>query len=96
MTDQKHLENEKYFNYQSSVLTIDVIYTHKIKFRTAMAQATFSKKILFTRRLDLNLRNKPTKCYNFSIALCDFETWILRELDQNYLYKVSKCYAVEG
>jgi hypothetical protein len=85
MIDQKHIENEKYFNYQDSVLTNDAIYTREIKSRTVMSQAAFSKKFLFTRRLDLNLRTKPTKRYNFSIALCDFESWILRKLDQNYL-----------
>jgi len=52
MIDQKHMENEKYFNYQNSVLTNDAIYAREIKSRTAMAQAAFSKKILFTRRLD--------------------------------------------
>lgn len=38
----------------------------------------------FTRKLDLNLRNEPLKCYNFSIGLCGDEILILRKLDQNY------------
>jgi len=60
-----------------------------------MTKAAFNKTILFVRRVNLNLRNKPTKCYNFSIALCDFETWVLWKLDQNYLESLLKCDAGE-
>ena len=34
-----------------------------------MAKAAFNKKILFTSKLDLNLRKKLVMCYIWSIAL---------------------------
>jgi len=51
-----------------------------------MAKTAFSKKkTLFTSKLDLNLRKKLIKCYNWSMALYDAETWTLRAADQKYL-----------
>jgi hypothetical protein len=51
-----------------------------------MAQATFNKKkTLFTRKLDLNLRQKLVKCYIWSIAVYGAETWTLRKVEQKYL-----------
>jgi hypothetical protein len=42
----------------------------------AMAKAAFNKKrILFTNKLDLNLRKKLVKCYIWSIGLCGAGTW---------------------
>jgi hypothetical protein len=35
--------------------------------------------------LDFELRKKPVKCYNWSIAFCGAETWSLGEVDQKYL-----------
>ena len=45
----------------------------------------FSKKTLFTSKLDLNLRKKLIKCYIWSMALYGAETWTLRTADQKYL-----------
>jgi hypothetical protein len=60
--------------------------THEIKSRMAMAKAAFyKKKILFTSKLDLNLRKKLVKCYIWSTALYGAETWTLRKTDQEYL-----------
>jgi hypothetical protein len=40
-----------------------------------MAEAAFNrKKIIFTRKLDLNLRKKLLKCYAWSTDLDDAET----------------------
>jgi len=40
-----------------------------------MAKVAFSKKqVLFTSKLDFNLRKKLLKCYIRSIALCGVET----------------------
>jgi len=51
-----------------------------------MAKAAFNmKKVLFTSKLDLNLRKILTKCYILSIALCDAETWTIQKVDQKYL-----------
>jgi len=51
-----------------------------------MAKAAFSKKrTLFTSTLDLELRKKLLKCYVWSIALYDAETWTLRAMDQKHL-----------
>jgi len=60
--------------------------TREIKSRISVAKAAFSKKNnLFTRKLDLNLRQKLIKCYIWSMALYGAETWTLRAADQKYL-----------
>jgi hypothetical protein len=51
-----------------------------------MTKAAFDKKsTLFTNRLDLNLMKKLVKCYIWSVALYDAETWTLQKVDQKYL-----------
>jgi hypothetical protein len=51
-------------------------YTCEIKSRIAMAEAAFNKKTtLFTSKIDVELRKKLVKCYIWSIALYDAETW---------------------
>jgi hypothetical protein len=42
-----------------------------------MAKDTSNKKILFTSKLDLNLRKKLVICYTWSTALYGAEAWIL-------------------
>jgi hypothetical protein len=69
--------------------------TGEIKSRTAMAKAAFNKKMaLFTGTLDLKLRKKLVKCYNWSIALYGAAIWTIRAVDQKHL-KSFKC-AGEG
>jgi hypothetical protein len=56
--------------------------TREVKSRIAVIKATLNKKKnLFTRILDLNLRKKLVKCYNWSKALYGAETWTLRKVD---------------
>jgi len=51
-----------------------------------MAKAAFGKKkTIFTSKLGLHLRKKLIKCYMWSTALYDAETWTLRKVDQKYL-----------
>jgi len=51
-----------------------------------LAKAAFNKKrTLFTSTLDLELRKKLVKCYNWSIALYGAETWTLQAVDQKHL-----------
>jgi len=50
-----------------------------------VAQAAFNKKILFTSKLDLNLRKNLVMCYIWSIATYGAETWTLWKADQKYL-----------
>ena len=51
-----------------------------------MAKAAFNKKrVLFTGTLDLKLKKKLVKCYIWSIALYDAETWTLRAVNQKHL-----------
>jgi len=51
-----------------------------------MAKAAFNKKrVLFISKLDLELKKKLVKCYNWSIALYGAETWTLRAVDQKHL-----------
>jgi hypothetical protein len=50
--------------------------TCEIKSRIAMTKATFKKKkVLFTSKLDLNLRMKLAKSYTWSIALYGAAMW---------------------
>jgi hypothetical protein len=51
----------------------------------AMAQAIFNKKVFFTSKLGLNLRNKLLKCYIWSTTLYCAETWTLKKVDQKCL-----------
>jgi hypothetical protein len=68
------------------MLTNDERYTCEIKSRIDMVKAAFNKKkTLFTSTLDLNLMKKLVKCYIWTIALYDAETWTLRAADQKYL-----------
>jgi hypothetical protein len=60
----------------------DKRYTREIESRIAMAKAAFNrKKILFTTKLDLNLRKTLDKCSIWSVALYGAETWKLRKID---------------
>jgi hypothetical protein len=49
------------------------------------AQIFNKKMILFTSKLDLNLRKKLVKCCIWSVALYGAETWTHRKVDQKYL-----------
>jgi hypothetical protein len=84
--DQKQIENVESFKYLGSILTNDGKCTCAIKCRIAMVKAAFNKKrTLFTSTLDLALRKKLVKCYDWSIALYGAEIWTLRAVDQKHL-----------
>jgi len=52
-----------------------------------MANATLNmNKVPFTRKVNLNLRQKLLKCYIGSTALCGAEKWIMRKLDKKLLH----------
>jgi len=62
--DQKHPENVVCVNYLGSITTIDARYTREIESSIAIAKVAFSKtNNHFTRKLDLNMRNKIVNCY---------------------------------
>ena len=72
--------------YDDSMITNDATCTREIKLRITMERAAFSKKkVLFTRKLDFNLKKKLAGCYVWSTALYGAETWTLRKVDQKYL-----------
>lgn len=56
--NKKQQQNVEYFIYGCSVITKDARWTREIKSGIALAKTTFYKKTLFTRELELNLRNK--------------------------------------
>jgi hypothetical protein len=57
-----------------------------IKSRIVMEEAAFNNKsALFTSKMDLELRNKPVKCYIWGIAIYGAETGTLRAVDQKHL-----------
>jgi hypothetical protein len=45
-----------------------------------MAKVAFNMRALFTSTLDLELRKKLVKCYIWSIALYNTETWTRKVL----------------
>jgi hypothetical protein len=70
------------------MITNDARCTSEIKSRIALVKATFDKKkVLFTSKLDLNLRMKLVKSYTWSIALYGAEAWALWTVDQKILIK---------
>jgi hypothetical protein len=85
MAVKKQLENVEYFSYFGSIVTNDARCTYEIKSRTAMVKAPFTKKTLFSSKLDLNLRKKLVKCYIWNTALYGAESWTLQKVDQKYL-----------
>ena len=59
MIGQKQPENREHFVYSGSMKTNDARCTREIKSRIAVAKAAFNKKkMIFTSKLDLNLRKK--------------------------------------
>ena len=47
-------------------------------------KSRIQQKILFTSKLDLNLRKELLKCYIWSIALYGVDNWTPRKVDQKY------------
>jgi hypothetical protein len=62
-----------------------MIPNDEIKSSIAIVKAAFSKMILFTSQLDLNLRNVLVKCYIWGMAFYGAENYTLRQVDQKYL-----------
>ena len=73
--DQEQLQNVEYLNLLGSTITSDASCTRDIKSTFAMVDVAFSKKkILFTRKLNLNLRHKLVKCCIWSTDFYGAET----------------------
>jgi hypothetical protein len=59
----KKSENVEYFKYFCRMITNDARGTHEIEFKVAIAKATFNKKRnLFSRKMELNVREKLATC----------------------------------
>jgi len=67
------------------MITNDARCSCDFKCRTALAKAARNKKIVFTSKVQLNLRKKPVKCQIWSTALYGAETWTRREVGQKFL-----------
>jgi hypothetical protein len=86
MRDQKQLKNVEYYNYFSSMITSDARCTCEIKPSIVVATAAFkTKQILFTSKLELNLKDKLLNFYICSITVHCAEKWTLRKLAQKYV-----------
>jgi hypothetical protein len=86
MTDLKQLESVEYFNCFGSTITNDARCTCEIESGVSRAKIAINKKkALFTRKLDLNLRNKPVNRYIWSATLYGVENWKFLKLDKKYL-----------
>ena len=71
MTDQKQLDNVKYFNYLGSMITNDARCTHEIKSRIVMAKAAFTKET-FHQQFGLKFKEETKEMQHLehSIAQC--------------------------
>jgi hypothetical protein len=59
----KKSENVEYCKYFGSMITNDARGTHEIEFKVAIAKAAFKKeKNIFSRKLELNVREKLVTC----------------------------------
>jgi hypothetical protein len=86
MVHQTQLEVAEYFNNFCSLLTSGARWTSEIKSRIIMAKESFNKKkVLFTSKLDLNLRKKQAKYYFRSTSYYGAETCTIRKVDQNLI-----------
>jgi hypothetical protein len=73
------------------MLTNDGSCTCEIKSRNAVAKAAFNKMRAVFSKMDLELRKKLVKCYIWSIALYNAETWTLRAVDQKHQESFEMC-----
>jgi hypothetical protein len=74
------------------MVTSDASYTREIKPTIALAHTVFTKKEMhFTNKLDLNLMNKPLKCYIWMITLCSAGSLTFWKVDEKYLESSEMC-----
>ena len=71
--------------YLGTMITNDARCTCEKKSRIGMVKAAFNKNNNILQANYLNLRNKPVKCYIWSISFYDAETSTLRKIDHKYL-----------
>ena len=62
MIDQQQLQNMKYFNYLSCIITSDANVHVKLNPGLPWQKQHSTERRLFTSKLDSNLRNKLVKC----------------------------------
>jgi hypothetical protein len=74
ITDQKQLE--VWSNSDVWVALAQIVQDVHVKLNPGLPRQKqlSTTRRLFTSRLDLNLRNKPVKCYIWSVALYGVET----------------------
>ena len=86
MIEQEQLKNVEYLTWPGNMTTSYESCTRDTKSTIALVELAFNKKkILFTRKLNLNLRQKLVKCYIWSSDFYGAETWTLRKVDKKYL-----------
>ena len=89
--NNRELKEADHFKYPGSVLTRNGYWTREIKMRIALAKEEFNRKIsILTTKLHIELRMKVFRCFVWSIAVYDSETWTLRKFGQKYLESL-KC-----
>ena len=81
----------EFYNYLGNTITNDARRTREMKSRIAVAKAALNnKKVPFTSKLNLNVRNKLVKCYIWGMALTGAEKRTLRKVGQKYLESFEK------
>ena len=90
MIDIKQLQSMEYLKWLGNMIIVDARCTGNVKSTTDMVEVAFNKKkILFIRKLNLNLRKKLVKCCIWSTDFYSAETWTLRKVDKIYSYQES-------
>ena len=80
-TLQIEVNNRELKKYLGSGLTRDVYCTREIKIRIAIVKEAFNRKMsLLTSKLNVELKKNLVRCYVWSIALYDSETWTLKKI----------------
>jgi hypothetical protein len=58
---------------------------HVTLYPDGLGKSSINMKIIFTSKLDLNLRKRLVECYMWSIALCGAGILTVLKVDQKYL-----------
>jgi hypothetical protein len=85
MIDKRQLQIVEYLNWLGNMMTSDARCKQVIKSTISMVQIAFNKKkILFTRKLNFNIKQKLVICCIWSTGFYGAETRTIRKVDKKY------------
>jgi hypothetical protein len=85
---KRQLQNVEYLNWLGNMMTSGARCTQVIISTISMVEVAFNKKkLLITRKLNFNLRQKLVKCCIWSTDFYSAETRTFKKVDKKYLGK---------